>query len=133
MAANLSVFCSRHCAGGACHLSTRQYARLVDEWGTAIGLTPEEYGTRRLASFLWPTRDERWCVARNKTTRADASMGDQERHWDAVEVFEQLAALWWPFRESQPDFPEPRRDAMLNSFAQCAPFFEHSELPPNFF
>jgi site-specific recombinase XerC len=30
------------------HLSTRQYARLVDEWVTAIGLTPEEYGTHFL-------------------------------------------------------------------------------------
>jgi integrase len=30
------------------HLSTRQYARLVDEWVTAIGLTPEEYGTHSL-------------------------------------------------------------------------------------
>ena len=30
------------------HLSTRQYARLVDEWVTAIGLTPEEYGTYSL-------------------------------------------------------------------------------------
>lgn len=27
------------------HLSTRQYARLVDEWVTAIGLRPEEYGS----------------------------------------------------------------------------------------
>lgn len=25
------------------HMSTRQYARLVDEWVTAIGLRPEEY------------------------------------------------------------------------------------------
>lgn len=30
------------------HLSTRQYARLVDEWVTAIGLTSEEYGTHSL-------------------------------------------------------------------------------------
>jgi integrase len=30
------------------HLSTRQYARLVDEWVTAIGLTPQEYGTHSL-------------------------------------------------------------------------------------
>ena len=30
------------------HLSTRQYARLVDEWVTAIGLRPEEYGTQSL-------------------------------------------------------------------------------------
>jgi integrase len=30
------------------HLSTHQYARLVDEWVTAIGLTPQEYGTHSL-------------------------------------------------------------------------------------
>lgn len=30
------------------HMSTRQYARLVDEWVSAIGLRPEEYGTRSL-------------------------------------------------------------------------------------
>lgn len=30
------------------HLSTRQYARLVDEWVIAIGLRPEEYGTHSL-------------------------------------------------------------------------------------
>ena len=30
------------------HLSTRQYARLVDEWVTAIGLRGEEYGTHSL-------------------------------------------------------------------------------------
>lgn len=30
------------------HLSTRQYARLVDEWVGAIGLRPEEYGTHSL-------------------------------------------------------------------------------------
>lgn len=30
------------------HLSTRQYARLVDEWGTAIGLRREDYGTHSL-------------------------------------------------------------------------------------
>ena len=32
----------------AYHLSTRQYARLVDEWVTAIGLRPEDYGTHSL-------------------------------------------------------------------------------------
>ena len=32
----------------ATHLSTRQYARLVDEWVVAIGLRPEEYGTHSL-------------------------------------------------------------------------------------
>lgn len=30
------------------HLSTRQYARLVDEWVTAIGLRKEDYGTHSL-------------------------------------------------------------------------------------
>ena len=30
------------------HISTRQYARLVDEWVVAIGLRPEEYGTHSL-------------------------------------------------------------------------------------
>ncbi len=30
------------------HLSTRQYARLVDEWVAAIGLRAEEYGTHSL-------------------------------------------------------------------------------------
>jgi integrase len=30
------------------HMSTRQYARLVDEWVTAVGLRPEDYGTHSL-------------------------------------------------------------------------------------
>jgi integrase len=30
------------------HMSTRQYARLVDEWVTAIGLRQEDYGTHSL-------------------------------------------------------------------------------------
>lgn len=40
------VFPSRVNVAG--HLSMRQYARLVDEWVTAIGLRPEEYGTHSL-------------------------------------------------------------------------------------
>jgi site-specific recombinase XerC len=32
----------------AAHMSTRQYARLVDEWVAAIGLRPQEYGTHSL-------------------------------------------------------------------------------------
>lgn len=40
------VFPSR--AGRLSHMSTRQYARLVDEWVTAIGLRREEYGTHSL-------------------------------------------------------------------------------------
>ena len=30
------------------HLSTRQYARLVDEWVGAIGLNVSEYGTHSM-------------------------------------------------------------------------------------
>jgi integrase len=30
------------------HISTRQYARLVDDWVTGIGLRPEDYGTHSL-------------------------------------------------------------------------------------
>jgi integrase len=41
------------------HLSTRQYARLVDECVTAIGLRPEDYGTHSLrrtkASIIYKT------------------------------------------------------------------------------
>jgi integrase len=32
----------------ASHLSTRQYVRLVDEWGSDIGLWPDDYGTHSL-------------------------------------------------------------------------------------
>ena len=32
----------------AAHISTRQYARLVDEWVVGIGLPPEDYGTHSL-------------------------------------------------------------------------------------
>jgi integrase len=39
------------------HMSTRQYACLVDEWVTAVGLRPEEYGThsfrRTKASMIY--------------------------------------------------------------------------------
>ena len=40
------VFPSR--ADRLAHISTRQYARLVDEWVTAIGLRREDYGTHSL-------------------------------------------------------------------------------------
>ena len=40
------AFLSRVSADG--HLSTQQYARLVDEWVTAIGLPAAEYGTPSL-------------------------------------------------------------------------------------
>lgn len=40
------VFPSR--VNHANHISTRQYARLVDEWVIGIGLRPEDYGTHSL-------------------------------------------------------------------------------------
>jgi len=40
------VFSSR--IDHADHISTRQYARLVDEWVTGIGLRSEDYGTHSL-------------------------------------------------------------------------------------
>ena len=40
------LFPSRADAAG--HMSTRQYARLVNEWVTAIGLRKAEYGTHSL-------------------------------------------------------------------------------------
>jgi len=40
------VFPSRIDQNG--HLSTRQYARLVDEWVTGVGLIRSEYGTHSL-------------------------------------------------------------------------------------
>ena len=36
------------------HMSTRQYARLVDEWMTGIGLHREDYGTHSLCVALRP-------------------------------------------------------------------------------
>jgi site-specific recombinase XerC len=43
------------------HMSTRQYARLVREWGTGIGLHAEEYGTHSLrrtkASIIYKAAD----------------------------------------------------------------------------
>jgi integrase len=32
----------------SCHLSTRQYARLVDKWVALVGLDPAAYGTHSL-------------------------------------------------------------------------------------
>lgn len=36
------------CVDHSDHLSTRQYARLVDEWVTGVGLRREDYGTHSL-------------------------------------------------------------------------------------
>ena len=59
--ARASILASLECRGGtlgdfafpsrtdnAAHISTRQYARLVDEWVTGIGLRREDYGTHSL-------------------------------------------------------------------------------------
>ena len=46
------------------HLSTRQYARIVDEWVTAVGLMRSEYGTHSLrrtkASIIYGATCQRW-------------------------------------------------------------------------
>jgi site-specific recombinase XerC len=60
-AARASILAWLQCRGGtvddfafpsrtdnAAHISTRQYARLVDEWVTGIGLRREDYGTHSL-------------------------------------------------------------------------------------
>jgi len=48
------------------HLSTRQCARLVDEWVTAIGLRREDYGTHSLrrtkASIIYKATGNLWAV-----------------------------------------------------------------------
>ncbi len=36
----------RFCIKQSPHLSTRQYARIVESWVSRIGLDPAEYGTR---------------------------------------------------------------------------------------
>ena len=59
--ARMSILAWLECRGGAldayafpsriddaAHISTRQYARLVDEWVTGIGLRREDYGTHSL-------------------------------------------------------------------------------------
>jgi integrase len=49
------------------HISTRQYARLVDEWVTGIGLRPEDYGTHSLrrtkASIIYQADGQPACRA----------------------------------------------------------------------
>lgn len=48
-------------ANHAAHITTRQYARLVNEWVSAAGLRPEEYGTHSLrrtkASMIYKATD----------------------------------------------------------------------------
>lgn len=44
----LEDFAFPSCTDHAAHISTRQYARLVDEWVTGIGLPGEDYGTHSL-------------------------------------------------------------------------------------
>ena len=45
---SLDEFVFPSCLDHRDHISTRQYARLVDEWVTGIGLRPEDYGTHSL-------------------------------------------------------------------------------------
>ena len=48
------------------HLSTRQYARIVDGWVSLIGLDPHEYGTHSLrrtkATLIYRRTKNLWAV-----------------------------------------------------------------------
>lgn len=74
------------------HMSTRQYARLIDEWVTAIGLRRAEYGTHSLrrtkASMIynatgnlrdtdpaWPYQDREYCSLSRCRPRGCADLG----------------------------------------------------------
>lgn len=65
------------------HMSTRQYARLVDEWVVAIGLRPQEYGTHSLRRTKRPSSTRRpvtcarsrfcWATPRSRTQSVSRS------------------------------------------------------------
>ena len=48
------------------HISTRQYARLVDEWMTGVGIRREDFGTHSLrrtkASIIYKATGNLWAV-----------------------------------------------------------------------
>jgi integrase len=58
---NGSSFLFPSCGGTSQHLSTRQYARIVQRWVTSIGLEPDAYGThsmrRTKAAFVYQMTD----------------------------------------------------------------------------
>ena len=79
------------------HMSTRQYARLVDEWVTAVGLRSEEYGTHSL-----------------RRTKASMIPGDREhtRHPDLAWSLQdrEHGPLPWRRRGGRPPFGRENRD-----------------------
>ena len=62
------------------HMSTRQYARLVDEWVTAIGLRKAEYGTHSLRRTKAATAagNNAWWVRTGQREGYER----EERRWD---------------------------------------------------
>ncbi len=65
----------------AAHISTRQYARLVDEWVIGIGLHAEDYGTHSLrrtkASIIYKRTG-------NLTRRPDPAWAHQDREHRSI-------------------------------------------------
>lgn len=72
------VFSSRVDRNG--HLSTRQYARLVDEWVSGIGLMRSEYGTHSLRR----TKASIICRATGSACRPDPSWSQQDREYSPL-------------------------------------------------
>ena len=69
------LFPSRMKAGA--HLSTRQYARLVDKWVALVGLDPAAYGTRSMR------RTKSRCFTRRPATSEPVSSCWGTRNWKA--------------------------------------------------
>jgi len=86
------------------HISTRQYARLVDEWGIGIGLPSEGYGTHSLrrtkASIIYKaTRNLRAVQILLGHTKVESTV-----KYPGVDVEDALT----PLREQKFDFLAPR-------------------------
>jgi integrase len=60
-----------------CHITTRQYARLVDKWVALVGLDPAAYGTHRLR------RTRSRCSTRRRATFVPVSCSLGTQSWKA--------------------------------------------------
>lgn len=90
------------------HMSTRQYARLVDEWVTAIGLRREEYGThsvrRTKASMIYKATGNLRAILSCSVTPRSRILSD-------------IPALPWRMRCCWPS--EPKSDLERPSDQRC--------------
>lgn len=63
----------------AAHISTRQYARLVDEWVTGNGLPGEDYGTHSLrrtkTSIIYKGTWSRFCLGTRRSKAWSGALG----------------------------------------------------------